>query len=534
MPQGPAGPRAARLAIAALASLTLGLAPCARATPTPASAAADQTWSAGAPLTVEGRHPSRFTVAAPVLDDKVARQLGISGQDLRVWLIEQVRSEGWPISGAENPLFDQDQSEDARFVLGGEVTDLYDAIRERRDGTAVDVRWELLDRRTNEVVYKVVTRGWLAGAPAGEEARDWSLKLLRLALFNVLARERFLTALEAPFTGSSLPPSGVATLRACRARPAALPDGFDQVLPAVVSVRNGAATGSGVLVSPDGFVITAAEVVEGADVVEVALHQGPQLAAQVLQYDTAHDVALLQVQGSNFACAAVAATKPGVGQPVYLVGSPGASRGPSPRGTAQSTVSSGVVSGVRVVDDVELLQTDAATGSAAAGGPLLNTQGALVGVMSRRIAGSAASGGSFAIPAQAVERWLGLQFGERSDPFAPRGAAPAPVEAGPVVDAADPPVSPRDAEVCLFRRGGGPETAFDVASVPVTIGARQYACVPVPAGNVTINRAGALPTRYRLRTGDTLYLLVVGRSLSKSIKAELERAQGKGIQNVSP
>jgi hypothetical protein len=157
----------------------------------------------------------------------------------------------------------------------------------------------------------------------------------------------------------------------------------------------------------------------------------------------------------------------------------------------------------------------------------------MVGVMSARVGGTA-GGGTFAIPAAAVEQWLGLRFGDRSDTFGARRPVVPPAPAAPITDVPDPPVSPRDAEVCLFRRGGGPEVAFEVANDVVTIGARQYACVPVPVGSLTIGRRGALPTRYRLRTGDTLYLLVVGRSLSRSVRAELERAQAKGIENVSP
>ncbi|MEZ4241708.1 MAG: serine protease [Myxococcota bacterium] len=508
-------PSLARI-VAALVALGVALAPPARAADD-----ADAVWSAEAPLPLAGRHPSRFTVAPLVLDERAARQLAVTADELRVHLIEQARAEGWPVAGAENPLFGQDQSDDARYVLGGEVGELYEAARERREGTGVDIRWELLDRRTDQVVYKVVTRGWLAGTPAGD--RSWSLGLVRLALYNVLSRERFLEALEAPHDGGSLPPSGLARLRACPARTTSLPDGFDQVLPAVVALRNGAATGTGTVVSPDGFVVTSAQLVEGADAVEVALHRGPLLQAQVLQYDTAHDLALVRMQGSNFACTPVAGATPGVGQPVYQIGA-GAK--------VQGGVASGVVSGIRVVDETDLLQTDIATAASSSGGPLLNTQGGLVGILSDRIAGRAA--GTVAIPVRAVERWLGLQFGERSDPFAPTIAPEAPAPEGPVTDTPDPPVAPRDAQVCLFRRGGGPQTTFDVADQSLRVGARQFACLPVPAGSVSIARSGALASKFRIKSGDTLYLLVVGKSLSRSVKAEFERAQAKGIEDASP
>lgn len=458
-----------------------------------------------------------FTVAPLVVrvDDKL---VGVTGEDLRVYMIEQIRAlGGWPVFGIENPLFGQDRSGDARFVVGGEIQDVYPA-KLKTDGTALDLRWQVLDRRTERVVYEVVTRGWIAGSV--ENQAD---ELLMVAVKNLLARPGFSAALAVGGSVADTPAGEPLTVARCTSEPAELPAAFDRVLPAAVAIRTNGGSGSGVMVSADGFVLTAAHVVDGQSEVAVALHHGPQLAAEVVRIDAALDLAVLKVAGSGFACVSPAATPSRVGQPAFLVG--------APLGSEENIVSSGVVSALRTMDGTEMIQTDASASPGNSGGPLLDQHGALLGILSSKVVGAAVEGMAFAVPMSAVSGPLGLSFGDASDAVTPVvGAATAPL----TVDEPDPAVLDRDGRICFYWKGGaGPAQEFVVEGMKAQVGPRQYSCLDVPVGDLRIEKNGPKLT-VSVGPYAPAYMQLVGRTgLTRTDKTRFDVAVSrKGLVEV--
>jgi S1-C subfamily serine protease len=208
----------------------------------------------------------------------------------------------------------------------------------------------------------------------------------------------------------------------------------DRVGPAVVSVlaaqrrargRGAGGAGSGVLLAPDGYLLTNAHVVEGQREVDVVLIDGRSLAGRVVGADTATDLAVVRAEGGALPFAELAARAPRAGQLAVAIGNPLG---------FQSTVSAGVVSAVgralrardgRLIEDV--IQHTAPLNPGNSGGPLLDSAGRVIGINTAIIA--FAQGIGFAIPARTaswvvpellskgrVERgWLGL--GARNRPL---------------------------------------------------------------------------------------------------------------------
>jgi putative serine protease PepD len=153
------------------------------------------------------------------------------------------------------------------------------------------------------------------------------------------------------------------------------------VLPGVVSVRAGQATGSGFAIDAQGHVVTNAHVVEGARDVSLVLSNGRTLDAEILGVDTNNDLAVLQVSGDTSGLRALTLGRSSqlkVGDPVLAVGSPLGLEG---------TVTAGIVSAVnrqaRFGDNGNqqtAIQTDAAINPGNSGGPLVNAAGQVVGV----------------------------------------------------------------------------------------------------------------------------------------------------------
>ena len=153
--------------------------------------------------------------------------------------------------------------------------------------------------------------------------------------------------------------------------------------------------GSGFIVSPDGYIVTNAHVVDGATEVIVKLTDRREFTAKVIGTDKRTDIALVKIDAKSLPVLDFTA-KPGVkrGEWVIAIGSPFG---------FENSVSAGVVSGVhRALPDgqmVPFIQTDVAVNPGNSGGPLLNAAGQVVGVNSQIYSRSGGYMGlSFAIP----------------------------------------------------------------------------------------------------------------------------------------
>src|SRR5665213_157398 len=157
------------------------------------------------------------------------------------------------------------------------------------------------------------------------------------------------------------------------------------------------ALGSGVIISPEGYILTNNHVVDGATSVVVTLHDKREFKARVIGTDARTDIAVIKIDGSNFPSLTLGDSgKVEVGDIVLAIG--------DPFGVGQ-TVTSGIVSatgraglGIEQVED--FIQTDAAINPGNSGGALVDDEGHLIGINTAILSGN--SGGNqgigFAVP----------------------------------------------------------------------------------------------------------------------------------------
>ena len=202
---------------------------------------------------------------------------------------------------------------------------------------------------------------------------------------------------DAPAVASQ-PPASSVTAKASTPPGAASPSYaslLEQLMPAVVTVEarsgafsRGVGIGTGFFYSDDGRILTNAHVLPDNpdDPVRITLSDGQRISAKVLGRDVWGDVAVLQVEGGPFPALELAGeTELRVGEPVLAIGSPRNFR---------NTATFGIVSGLnrlipRTVTTADgqmaiplrgLIQTDAAVNQGNSGGPLVTTDGRVVGI----------------------------------------------------------------------------------------------------------------------------------------------------------
>ena len=165
--------------------------------------------------------------------------------------------------------------------------------------------------------------------------------------------------------------------------------------------QQGTSTGSGFIISEDGYIVTNYHVVEGATSVSVTLHNSEEHRAEIVGYDNANDVAVLKINGQNLPFLKAGSSDDLiVGDQVVAIG--------NPLGELTSTMTVGYVSAKdRVITTdgsrINMIQTDAAINSGNSGGPLLNMKGEVVGITTAKYSGTSSSGAtiegiSFAVP----------------------------------------------------------------------------------------------------------------------------------------
>ena len=173
-------------------------------------------------------------------------------------------------------------------------------------------------------------------------------------------------------------------------------------------------SGSGVVISPDGYVLTNTHVVENASKISVTLSGGDEYDAEVIGFDKTSDLALLLLNGNNFPFAEMGDSDDLIiGEWVIALGNPFELFSVS----NQPTASVGIISANHMDFGMQkesgrvlqnMMQTDAAINPGNSGGPLVNTEGKVIGINTFIFTGSNYNRGSigigFAIPINTAKR----------------------------------------------------------------------------------------------------------------------------------
>lgn len=159
-------------------------------------------------------------------------------------------------------------------------------------------------------------------------------------------------------------------------------------------------SGSGVILTEDGYIATCAHVVSGAKSVKVTLNDDTSYDAAIVGTDKKNDIAIIKIDAAGLTPAVVGDSDTlTVGSEVIAIG--------NPLGELRGTATAGIISATNRTIEVEgqamtLIQTDAAISPGNSGGGLFDATGKLIGIVNAKVSDSRAEGLGFAIPVNSV------------------------------------------------------------------------------------------------------------------------------------
>lgn len=296
---------------------------------------------------------------------------------------KELESAGFTVVTGEDNLFDREAGE-GDLQAAAVITDerVHGCVRNiQADRTIGDVRgdstmkidWQVYSPLQKQVVARITTNASATlenSVPGGVQrliSESFAANVRELAS-NADFRAA-MTAHDASAKGSPAPDqqSKIGLAGSLKAPKRAIADAVGSV----VTIFAGSSTGSGDLVSNDGYILTNAHVVGGEKKVRVRWSDGIETVADVVRVAKVRDVALIKTSPRDREPLAIKRGPVSPGQRVYAIGSPLGQQ-------YQGTVSSGVISATRIMEGMRFIQSDVPVSHGSSGGALLDENGAMI------------------------------------------------------------------------------------------------------------------------------------------------------------
>ncbi len=310
---------------------------------------------------------------------------------------------GYKVVGT-NSMFNS-KSDIPDIALGGEVTWFAKETHGPGFQVSVLVHWSLYSVAQENVVYETTTAGYSDSRNGGLFADELVLAL-KDALAGVIYDPKFH---EMAIKKSETPATALEAISLSKPAVKKL-DSYSAVVKesvgSVVTVKTNFGYGSGFIISESGYILTNHHVVNSAEKIDVVFENGFSFEAKLIRSSESKDVALIKISGSGFKPLVLNASDDlsGLGAEVIAIGTPENVK-------LGQTVTKGIISGKRELDEKVYLQTDVAINSGNSGGPLINTStGEVIGIVAAKIKAKGVEGLGFAIPIAEAIAALSLKF----------------------------------------------------------------------------------------------------------------------------
>jgi S1-C subfamily serine protease len=324
-----------------------------------------------------------------------------------------MKTHGYPVEN-EVELFQDSKERVADLLVGARIIEatLNECFPEILEndlkviGTAyLKIEWSVYATLEKKVVFVATNEGSTYGEV---ESAIGEAGILRPALADAVRRLAASTAYRDVVDPSktAVAVANVARLRIKRVKQFTgdVKSNIESIRQAVATVTANKGFGSGFVISDDGTVLTAAHVVSGSKFVKVNTATGKECYGEVVAANKQRDVAIIRVDCRGLTALPLGREKIVEGGEVFAIGTPLSEK-------LQFSVTKGVVSGMRTIDEVDYIQSDVVVLPGTSGGPLLDARGNVVGMtISGIAAGSAPVGVNFFVALANMDKYLPVDF----------------------------------------------------------------------------------------------------------------------------
>ena len=308
----------------------------------------------------------------------------LSSEDLVDVFREELEANGWPVVGSTEDLFEGYDVSGAEVLVAARLTELESQLCAPNSGFGnwdvkgsmrVGVEWQVYSPARRSLLGTIDTLGSSELKKADDDAAYLLLSdAFAVAANNLIASREFLSMVERssglaiaqPRDAESLIENKTRNFQTMEAAIAAAKN-------ATLTIRTASGHGSGFAIGDGSLVLTNAHVVGEASTVTLVTIGGIEVDGKVIEVSKERDVALIKVEFLRLPTIHINPNLPNSGATVYAIGSPLLEE-------MSGSVTSGVVSGVRLMDGYQWLQSDAAISPGNSGGPLLDYSGSVVAI----------------------------------------------------------------------------------------------------------------------------------------------------------
>ena len=356
-------------------------------------------------IDVTDRHISRtaqFTIWKPTLDGTdlvgiyrhglfcVSPSKLYYNKDSNDWLrpriykafVDRSSKLGYPKYAPNDSAFEIKIGNDANFKIGATLLaykfDECGSDSETKGSIYVKIKWEVYSIQAQKVVYsKIIGASYTSTSSMKDD--DFFDAFANAEIDNLLADPDYVSVFE---TGNTVQAKSVELSKIALTAPPVIKQNVAKdsksLLNAVVTIESNLGSGSGFYISNDGYLLTNQHVVGGAKFVKIKYSDGRSTVGEVLRIDNVRDVALIKTEKAVSSALNIRQRASSVGEEVYVIGSPFGE-------TFAGTVTHGVLSSHRTIDGITYLQSDASVKPGNSGGPLIDTEGRVIGIAELRL-----------------------------------------------------------------------------------------------------------------------------------------------------
>jgi len=315
-----------------------------------------------------------------------AKLAEVVAQRIKSTLSHELEAAGYPVQKKADSAFEAEPLRGrADFEIGAVVKSFSLDLCIYNSGalhgsTYIDVKWELFNAQAQKVVLSLNTEGSFKREDSEKDSvAEFIGHAIAVAARNLLANKEFVDAV----TGASAAPQESASASSLVLTKFSPPPGGSeknstQIRAAVVTVETSAGSGSAFYIDREGYLLTNQHVVGDSKFVKVRTATGREIPGEVLRVDAKRDVALLKTEKTPFEPLPIHFGETHIGEEVYSVGSPLGE-------TFSGSMTKGVISGDRDLENLRFIQSDVAVLPGSSGGPLLDSSGSVIGIAARAL-----------------------------------------------------------------------------------------------------------------------------------------------------